>query len=191
MTELGLGGLITFEIPYGTAEKDDEWTLNGVFGDPDDPELPGMEIDELLHKINAKLTYLPLCACTSFATGQAMNAMFYKTGDIHPASNGFSVDSTSPLLTESRPPMDFSKHLRPTVGCASRFAVDVPMKQLEEEEEEDYFEEDTPSLCLDTSLTTTSSFDSVDESLVSILSPEHRKRKLPFDDAEKENWIPA
>lgn len=63
MEQYGLGGIITFEIPHG----EEEWTVRSVFGDPDDPEMLGMGIDKLLDRIDARLSYVPLYACTSFA----------------------------------------------------------------------------------------------------------------------------
>lgn len=81
MQELGLGAVIVYEIPHPTAlngvserQSNDilggrraEWTLKTVFGDPDDPFVSGMDLDDLLNKIKAKLSYVPLYACTSFA----------------------------------------------------------------------------------------------------------------------------
>lgn len=92
MEELGLGAIITFEIPHPAGRSQaqfrdsesqealftmdttevndvetDKWTLRKVFGDPDDPEVQGMEIDDLLDNISAKVSYVPLYACTSFA----------------------------------------------------------------------------------------------------------------------------
>jgi hypothetical protein len=48
-------------------EKEDDLTLSSIFGDPDDPEDQGMEIDHLLDRVGAQLVYVPLYACTSFA----------------------------------------------------------------------------------------------------------------------------
>jgi hypothetical protein len=37
-----------------------------VFGDDDDPEDLGMDVDHLLDRVSARLIYAPAYACTSF-----------------------------------------------------------------------------------------------------------------------------
>ena len=69
---LGLSGVILYDLPDTRPDGDTSnenskrFTLSGVFGDPDDPQDLGMETDELLDRVQAKLIYLPAYACTSF-----------------------------------------------------------------------------------------------------------------------------
>ncbi|KAL0955484.1 hypothetical protein HGRIS_001724 [Hohenbuehelia grisea] len=109
-------------------------TLNAVFGDPDDPSDVGMEVDELLDCIHAKLVCLPLYACTSFVTGQVMNALVYNK-PIQPrqAARGILLDTSivnpfENLCTPSRPKtevmikrpiIDAYKYLRRTMPNAT------------------------------------------------------------------------
>jgi hypothetical protein len=69
---LGLTGVILYELPgpdtsshmdHGNGHK---FTLVEVFGDPDDPLDLGMETDELLDRVQARLIYFPAYSCTSF-----------------------------------------------------------------------------------------------------------------------------
>ena len=44
-------------------------TMQGAFGDPDSPEVAanrGMDLDDLLDAVDAKVVYFPTYACTSF-----------------------------------------------------------------------------------------------------------------------------
>ena len=69
---LGLSGVILYDLPDPRYDGDTpnenskRFTLSGVFGDPDDPQDLGMETDELLDRVHARLIYLPAYACTSF-----------------------------------------------------------------------------------------------------------------------------
>ena len=58
---LGLCGVILYELP-GQAQNG-EFTISSVFGDSSDP---GMDTEELLDGVRAKLVYAPAYACTSF-----------------------------------------------------------------------------------------------------------------------------
>jgi len=40
--------------------------LKSVFGDLNDPSDPGMDLDQLLDIVHAKVIYFPAYACTSF-----------------------------------------------------------------------------------------------------------------------------
>ena len=77
LESLGLSGVILFEIPAGRATEDGSpaisdksprkrVTLKSIFGDPDDPNESGMNINELLDCVNARVIYFPSYACTSF-----------------------------------------------------------------------------------------------------------------------------
>ncbi|KDR86129.1 hypothetical protein GALMADRAFT_132717 [Galerina marginata CBS 339.88] len=102
----GLSGLLFYEIGLpstrlGVVESmergDDDieklLTLESVFGDPNDPADPGMDVDDLLDAVHAKLVYFPAYACTSFLMGQAVLASFRDRPMLQPWPDreGFSV----------------------------------------------------------------------------------------------------
>ena len=70
LESLGLSGVILYEIPAGPVSTTDapprRMTLKSVFGDPTDPNQHGMDVDDLLDSINARVIYFPSYACTSF-----------------------------------------------------------------------------------------------------------------------------
>ena len=69
LESLGLSGIILYEIPAATTPRTDEpptrMTLRSVFGDPTDPSEHGMDINDLLDDVNARVIYFP-SYCTSF-----------------------------------------------------------------------------------------------------------------------------
>ena len=70
LESLGLSGVILYEIPAVAVSRTDEpptrMTLRSVFGDPTDPSEHGMDINDLLDDVNARVVYFPSYACTSF-----------------------------------------------------------------------------------------------------------------------------
>lgn len=82
---IGLSGLLFYEIrapassvcdsprihegrPILTGNEQCKYdlTVENVFGDPDDPDDAGMEVDDLLDAVHARVVYFPAYACTSF-----------------------------------------------------------------------------------------------------------------------------
>ena len=70
LESLGLSGVILYEIPTGAVSRTDEsparMTLRSVFGDPADPSEHGMDVNDLLDGVSARVVYFPSYACTSF-----------------------------------------------------------------------------------------------------------------------------
>lgn len=82
LEHVGLSGVVFYEIPTsgrdqsadaGTGTLTEGLTLTRVFGDPDDPSNLGMDTDDLLDIIEAKLVYFPGYACTSFIVSEVSN----------------------------------------------------------------------------------------------------------------------
>ncbi|PBK65000.1 hypothetical protein ARMSODRAFT_1087650 [Armillaria solidipes] len=87
MDEHGLGGVILYEIPH-------DWTVDSVLGMG--------AVEELFDGIGVRVSFVPLYACTSFVTGQVMNARFHNVAMVPvPSRSGFSVDSLSFNLFDS------------------------------------------------------------------------------------------
>ncbi|KAJ3993603.1 hypothetical protein F5050DRAFT_1780604 [Lentinula boryana] len=115
MAEYGLGAIIFYEIPFKSSSElentdndknsspqcNDQWTLESVFGDGDPGSETGMNVEELLEGIDARIVYVPLYACTSFVTGQVMNSFIRRLDSegrnmdplCVPGGFGFGVDS--------------------------------------------------------------------------------------------------
>ncbi|KAF8661419.1 hypothetical protein AX16_001337 [Volvariella volvacea WC 439] len=98
LQDSGLSGVLLYELPADSAEEENEnsdntLTLVKIFGDPNDPSQPGMEVDELLDMVRAKLVYFPSFACTSFVIGQVMTAFLTNEPSVIPipALHGFCV----------------------------------------------------------------------------------------------------
>ncbi|KAK0505468.1 hypothetical protein EDD18DRAFT_1129518 [Armillaria luteobubalina] len=92
MDDHGLGGVILYEIP-------DDWTVNSVLGMG--------AVEDLFDGIGVRVSFVPLYACTSFVTGQIMNARFHNVAMVPvPSHSGFSVDSLSFNLFDSIPSED-------------------------------------------------------------------------------------
>ncbi|KAK0462309.1 uncharacterized protein EV420DRAFT_1523996 [Desarmillaria tabescens] len=87
MDEHGLGGIILYEIPQ-------DWTIESVLG--------MSVVEDLFDGIGVRVSFVPLYACTSFVTGQIMNARFHNVDMVPvPSHSGFSVDSLSFTLFDS------------------------------------------------------------------------------------------
>ncbi|KAK0475402.1 hypothetical protein IW261DRAFT_1610005 [Armillaria novae-zelandiae] len=92
MDEHGLGGVILYEIP-------DDWTVDSVLGMG--------AVEDLFDGIGVRVSFVPLYACTSFVTGQIMNARSHNVAMVPvPSHSGFSVDSLSFNLFDSIPSED-------------------------------------------------------------------------------------
>ncbi|KAK0194745.1 hypothetical protein F5146DRAFT_1117732 [Armillaria mellea] len=92
MDEHGLGGVILYEIPH-------DWTVDSVLGMG--------AVEDLFDGIGVRVSFVPLYACTSFVTGQIMNARFHNVAMVPiPSHSGFSVDSVSFDLFDSVPNQD-------------------------------------------------------------------------------------
>lgn len=70
---IGLSGVVLYEIPVKAAISEGQkyavsqgLTLESVFGDLSDPDTVGMDLDDLLDAVGAKMVYFPAYACTSF-----------------------------------------------------------------------------------------------------------------------------
>ncbi|KIY62347.1 hypothetical protein CYLTODRAFT_494699 [Cylindrobasidium torrendii FP15055 ss-10] len=125
INDLGIGGIAFYEID-GTLRWGD------VFGEENGSgKEGGMCVDELMERISVEVNYAPLYACTSFVTGQIMNAVLHDSAlRPEPTENGhgFSVPF-KPLPNDSS---------EPASPIASTFSVD-----------DDLFDDDKPSLMLD------------------------------------------
>ncbi|KAK0241019.1 hypothetical protein EDD85DRAFT_817333 [Armillaria nabsnona] len=87
MDEHGLGGVILYEIPH-------DWTVDSV--------LDMGAVEDLFDGIGVRVSFVPLYACTSFVTGQVMNARFHNVAMVPvPSHSGFSVDALSFNLFDS------------------------------------------------------------------------------------------
>ncbi|KAF9257199.1 hypothetical protein L218DRAFT_965548 [Marasmius fiardii PR-910] len=145
MYEAGLGAIVMYEIPRSETPgaKDSAplcWNVENVFGCPDDSLKLGMGQEEFLDKIQVQLAYTPSYACTSFVSGQVMNALVqtYDTkADIQPipAPGGFGFAIAAKSFTafdnglSRSPPVATdlaAKVLRvvPVSNCAPRFIED-------------------------------------------------------------------
>ena len=70
MPDLRLSGVILYELP-NTARADAEpLTLQEAFGNADDPQDLGMDVDHLLDRVGARLIYALAYACASFVVGR-------------------------------------------------------------------------------------------------------------------------
>ncbi|PFH47202.1 hypothetical protein AMATHDRAFT_152706 [Amanita thiersii Skay4041] len=81
LESIGLSGVVLYEIPPRRDANNDylsvnsmlsdepHLTLKGVFGDPNDANEPGMNVDQLLDCVGARVIYFPSYACTSFIVG--------------------------------------------------------------------------------------------------------------------------
>ncbi|KAF5344488.1 hypothetical protein D9758_014130 [Tetrapyrgos nigripes] len=140
MDKLGVGAVIMYEIPcvcQFPRKRVDLGITDDIAGYRSNSENGGKGIDELLEVMNVNVSYVPLYACTSFLTGQVMNALFHNTTtkDMRPVpapqGQGFSVDSSSFTLFENGIPAhnttllhDVRKLLRPTRSSAHRYRRD-------------------------------------------------------------------
>lgn len=79
LEHLGLSGVIVYELPavYSLAGSQSgetrEFTSKEVFGDPYNSENPGMETEDLLEHVCAKLIFTPAYACTSFVVSVGLS----------------------------------------------------------------------------------------------------------------------
>ncbi|KAF8167138.1 hypothetical protein B0H34DRAFT_669643 [Crassisporium funariophilum] len=102
--QTGLSGVLLYELRSSSLkytngdyeERIDDpgsLTLTDVFGDLEDPSDLGMELDDLLDAVNAKVVYFPAYACTSFISGQVMNAFLLDQPALrpYPAHGGISI----------------------------------------------------------------------------------------------------
>lgn len=69
---IGLSAVVFYEIPTsqdhtGDMDRNLNTTLESIFGNPNDPNTPGMFIDDLLDWIDSHIVYFPSYSCTSFA----------------------------------------------------------------------------------------------------------------------------
>ncbi|KAL0577833.1 hypothetical protein V5O48_004161 [Marasmius crinis-equi] len=145
MYELGLGAIVMYETPQLNWRDSDgvgmeNWTVESVFGGPRGFLEERMTEEELLDGIQVKVVYTPSYACTSFVTGQVMNALLQSfsktTKDIRPipaaGGLGFAVDAGSftpfdhGLSRSSLILLEVSKILRPVSSseCAPRYLTD-------------------------------------------------------------------
>ena len=78
LEHFGLSGIIFYEIRRGHPNGEypengsQELTFKSVFGDLNDPSDLGMELDQLLDIVHAKVIYFPAYACTSFVVSIAL-----------------------------------------------------------------------------------------------------------------------
>ncbi|KAK0194768.1 hypothetical protein F5146DRAFT_1022606 [Armillaria mellea] len=64
-------------------------------------------VEDLFDGIGVRVSFVPLYACTSFVTGQIMNARFHNIAMVPvPSHSGFSVDSVSFNFFDSVPSQD-------------------------------------------------------------------------------------
>ncbi|KAF9070056.1 hypothetical protein BDP27DRAFT_1447151 [Rhodocollybia butyracea] len=104
MDEYGLSAVVLYEIP-GLDENTDansvkpnsfQWTLTDIFGDGINTENPGISVEELLDGIDVRMVYIPSYACTSFVTGQIMNAEMHNSvsadNDMTPMSSLVGIE---------------------------------------------------------------------------------------------------
>ncbi|KAF8954542.1 mitochondrial carrier domain-containing protein [Flammula alnicola] len=110
---LGLSGVVFYEISippvvdiassyfYTMERADYRITMEKVFGDLTDPSDLGMDLDDLLDAVDAKVVYFPAYACTSFIVGQVMSAFLndQPTSRPFPAHQGFSVCLEKPNVS--------------------------------------------------------------------------------------------
>ncbi|KAK0213429.1 hypothetical protein DFS33DRAFT_1289251 [Desarmillaria ectypa] len=101
MDDHGLGAVILYEIPH-------DWTIDSVL-------CMGV-VEDLFDGIGVRVSFIPLYACTSFVTGQIMNARFHNADMVPvPSHSGFSVDSLSftlfdSIASEDEPPQNGVSH---------------------------------------------------------------------------------
>ncbi|KAF8639359.1 hypothetical protein AX17_001548 [Amanita inopinata Kibby_2008] len=131
---MGLSGVVFYEIPLVrglveycndvcNADTDNRrigrMTLKSIFGDPADPSEPGMNVDDLLDNINARVVYFPSYACTSFIAGQAISSFFQQHPGLQPlpARDGFTVDATA--FTDASFTIGLNLTLNSNISCSS------------------------------------------------------------------------
>ncbi|KAG7100190.1 hypothetical protein E1B28_001967 [Marasmius oreades] len=140
MYETGLGAIVMYEIPYSIISgsqdsKSLSWTVENVFGYPDDSSIEGMTEEEFLDQIKVRMVYTPSYACTSFVAGQAMNTLITKSDiQLVPAPGGLGFAIVTESFTSdhglSRSALalpDLSKKVLrpiPASDCAPRFLRD-------------------------------------------------------------------
>jgi len=141
---MGLSGVILYELPdaghleAGDPQSSKALTLQEVFGDDDDPEDLGMEVDHLLDRVGARLIYAPAYACTSFVVGQVMNALIH-SHRMRPiaTSHGIIVDATAFTLFDSfgggpaaytpKPRIDVLSYLKPADRVRRNNSPSLPL----------------------------------------------------------------
>ncbi|KAF8621748.1 hypothetical protein AX15_007541 [Amanita polypyramis BW_CC] len=165
LESLGLSGVILFEIPTGRPAGDGclmtqnespkaRITLKTIFGDPDDPNESGMNVNELLDCVNARVVYFPSYACTSFIMGQVMSAFFQQEPSIRPlpAREGFSVDAEAFLNASFTIGESFIQMSNESCSSLSLTSFDlsvaatssIPLIKVHPADDDDFFRSDNP-----------------------------------------------